>query len=436
MRGYPVTDGVPLTGSASGERRKAQRGACSRSPSRSLEEQVRDILANKRDHRSSALPRRKLRDWISDDQHYSMLIENHEAAIARRGVEKRVSHDGLVQSDIMGRNLDYELGMKFLLEGRVSIYADVVEVKTSYGRGNSKPGTRGVVRNMSRASRNRLIRLMSKVRGLENALFTTLTWPSEYSDDWRDWKKKYRALIRRVERLADRLGIDVSGIWRLEFQKRGAPHFHILMLGLDDNALMEKAKQDKTFMRYLRNYEEAYPEHTLDLENNWIHAFRAFLSWAWFEVVDSGDVKHLRAGVQADKVQNRRHAMHYVSKYVAKQDDQFQTKKTGRVWGKFGDVDTSPSLEFRMPALGMIEFRRMLSKYLKSKGRRKYAKSIKRGKLGFFVLGLGDASENNDQLIARMIDICLDYSMEREKQIPGRSRYRLENDANTGLIII
>ena len=45
-----------------------------------------------------------------------------------------------------------------------------------------------------------------------------------------------------------------------------------------------------------------------------------------------------------------------------------------------------------MPAAGMPEFRRMIAGVLKSKNRRAYARYIKTGKLGFFVLGLGTAS--------------------------------------------
>ncbi len=372
----------------------------------------RAVAAARHGEKVSLTPQGQLKaGLINYDQYIEMLVDWNAL---ERG--EPLPPRGLVQSDITGRKnlpVEVELAGKVLVPAHVTISADVVEVRCPYHR-PVKPGKRGEVRNMSAGSRRRLMRLMAKVRGLENAIFCTLTYPGEYSADWRVWKKNLRAIVRRLERLAQRIGADLAGIWRLEFQLRGAPHYHLVLLGLHDAGLLDRAKADRTFAGLVKRYCESYPQHRLSVESNWIHALRAFISQCWFEIVGSGDDRHLRAGVQADRVASRQHAMHYVSKYVAKVDDRLQEKATGRVWGKFGELDTSPSLELVLPEHGVVELRRMVARWLKSKGRRKYARWLKRAHLGFHVLGLGDSS-SNDQLILRMIDAAYDYALERSR---------------------
>ena len=73
-----------------------------------------------------------------------------------------------------------------------------------------------------------------------------------------------------------RLG--VCGVMVLEFQERGAPHFHLLY---NDVELDKKA-----------------------------------VSLAWYRIVDSGDEKHLKAGTSVEHLRNQHAAESYVSKYL------------------------------------------------------------------------------------------------------------------------
>ena len=72
---------------------------------------------------------------------------------------------------------------------------------------------------------------------------------------------------------------EAAFIWRLEFQKRGAPHFHMLLYGV--NVSMK--------------------------------VFRQWLATSWYEVVDSGDERHQRAGTGAERMDSFRAAMNYAS---------------------------------------------------------------------------------------------------------------------------
>lgn len=99
----------------------------------------------------------------------------------------------------------------------------------------------------------------------ELLLFLDLTYP----DDWRvcaptprDAHAHLKAFIERFRRAT---GLPMRDVWVREFQEREAPHFHLLCLW------------PKTIKGELS---------------------RTWLSRTWYEVVGSGDVKHLRAGTR------------------------------------------------------------------------------------------------------------------------------------------
>jgi hypothetical protein len=65
-------------------------------------------------------------------------------------------------------------------------------------------------------------------------------------------------------------------------------------------------------------------------------AFRDWASLAWYHVVDSHNVDHLKAGVRVERVRSWGGVRSYASKYVAKLDCEFlSTVKFGRSWGIF-----------------------------------------------------------------------------------------------------
>jgi hypothetical protein len=82
----------------------------------------------------------------------------------------------------------------------------------------------------SRRSRNRLLKLFARLdsKGI-TPIFVTLTYPAEFPNP-KLAKEHLRAFMERIRRKCE--GCDVSGVWRMEFQQRGAPHFHVILFGL------------------------------------------------------------------------------------------------------------------------------------------------------------------------------------------------------------
>ena len=96
------------------------------------------------------------------------------------------------------------------------------------GGGGGAKGKRSLVTEFSRASRLRLLQKMATIKssGLKS-VFLTLTYGQEFPSP-REAKRHLDNFMKRIKRHHD----CVSGFWRLEFQERGAPHFHLLLFGL------------------------------------------------------------------------------------------------------------------------------------------------------------------------------------------------------------
>jgi len=160
------------------------------------------------------------------------------------------------------------------------------------------PIVRGAIKRFSADSRRRLLKHVARI-DLENLgyrpMFITLTYPDKWADSSAVWKRHIEAMRKRLER---EYGQHAT-LWKLEFQKRGAPHFHLIWFRRTSVGEIRKLRRN--------------------------------LSVQWAAVVGSGDEKHIYAGVQADFARSKRGVMFYASKYAAKLDG--IEREVGRRWG-------------------------------------------------------------------------------------------------------
>lgn len=206
------------------------------------------------------------------------------------------------------------------------------------------PPTRkkGDIKGLSKDSRRRLIKRVNKVdyQNREMPYWVTLTYPKRFPTEGKEYKADLDTFLKRLKR---KFG-DVEYIWRLEFQKRGAPHYHLIL--------------------FLPEWEGK------------INYLRKWVSKSWYEVAqrfwDEKDEKHLKAGTNCKRIKNYRQLISYVSKYMGKCDDQV-TGNPGRVWGastNWGDHIGSVVISGK----GLVRFIRIIRGYIKSQGSRKMAK--------------------------------------------------------------
>lgn len=109
----------------------------------------------------------------------------------------------------------------------VECQGHLLEVKAS-GAAAVGGGKRGKVVGFSAGSRVRLMKLLARLAPVTGqCLFLTLTYGAWFPDcnrarrDRATWEKR---LKRRYP--------GASCVWRLELQRRGAPHFHLLIFGV------------------------------------------------------------------------------------------------------------------------------------------------------------------------------------------------------------
>lgn len=170
---------------------------------------------------------------------------------------------------------------------------------TRHGYRSQRPShsQRGAVSGFSRRSRSRLLKLCASLDAdrARAGLFVTLTYPSTWPSDAPDWKTHLDSFGKRLSRRC----ANVSAVWKLEFQKRGAPHFHLLVLGVP-------------------------------------YIAASWLASAWYEIVKSGQPEHLVAGTQVDRVRRARSVIAYAAKYLGKVQTTNTGDCVGRYWGIVG----------------------------------------------------------------------------------------------------
>ena len=216
-----------------------------------------------------------------------------------------------VEGNRGGLSRDYSSGLglsKCHTSTRVEI-AEGGELLTLRGvhHGKIPRAGRGRITQFSAGSRRRMFRFF---QGLDRRqlpplkVFITLTYPKAWSRDGRIWKAHYKTFRQRLQR---HMGANLQGgVYKLEPQQRGAPHFHIL----------------------------AFASSIID---------KKWVAQTWYEVVNSQDINHLYAGTRVEGIRSWKGIKSYASKnYMGKEIGELpeEWQNIGRLWGVFGDLPT------------------------------------------------------------------------------------------------
>ncbi len=186
--------------------------------------------------------------------------------------------------------------------------------------GEEEEAERRRIREWSTQSRRNMIRTFAMLdwwplveAGLPEMV--TLTYPGEWERVAPDGRAVKRQLEAFKSRWTRRWGSPPVGVWKLEFQARGAPHFHLYV---------------------------ARPGSVPEWE------FREWVSRAWFEAVGPGDERHLRAGTGVDRqFVGRACDVRRLAAYFGKHNSKWSNKSeqnevpdgwedVGRFWGVWG----------------------------------------------------------------------------------------------------
>lgn len=246
-------------------------------------------------------------------------------------------------------------------------HADGFEAKVDQGTRKQArtfdPPKRGKVSSFSDRSRSRLYRYFAELRLelMPAAHHITLTYHTEEIDGAKA-KRDLNAYAKRLERF------DPAGgalIWRLEYQKRGTPHFHLLYFS-------DKRRP-------------------------------AFARW-WHEVTGETSTAHRYRGCKVRALDSVKVIRHYLGKYVAKPESDELPRFDGNHWGKRGMRNKpdwkAPDGEIDIDAPDFVLLRRLARKLLRShvnrlratgkpyRGLQRRLRSLSTGRLqGFYLFG-------------------------------------------------
>lgn len=172
-------------------------------------------------------------------------------------------------------------------------------------QGKSVNHARGAVTGFSRKSRQRLIEKMARL-DVQNVRTCFLTLTFHGTPAMAEATRAFKQFTMRLRRLFPRM----SAMWRKEFQERGAAHYHLICFN----------------MPYWK---------------------QAAIQRCWEECT-----RETRSIVHIKLLRNKRQAMYYVAKYIAKLPHNSETTSlvntpyqheqvspsTGRAWGYLGKV--------------------------------------------------------------------------------------------------
>ena len=164
-----------------------------------------------------------------------------------------------------------------------------------------RKNNRGTIRKFSNKSRFRLFSTLAKIKiDLPNKpIFISLTYHYGHRLIINDNKTHLHHFLVRL-RLYDPY---VQFIWRIELQKRGAPHFHLII-----------------FPGFLQ---ERYNEFE----------YKKIISLLWHEIADPYSRAHKEYGCKSITINSYREACIYLSKYVAKLPKSEVDIPIGKHWG-------------------------------------------------------------------------------------------------------
>lgn len=183
----------------------------------------------------------------------------------------------------------------------VSIFRQDVVVWRGSRTAYPGPHVRGDITEFSLRSRQRLAFVACNTP-VDFNIMLTLTYPKEYPCNGATVKTHFRAFCQFVRRDS----LCPNYLWFLEFQQRGAPHFHILL-----DAYIPRTKAAMSDLRFR-------------------------VACAWYRIVASGDTKHLAAGTRVERIRKLDGAKRYACKYAFKMYQKqvpVGYRDVGRFWG-------------------------------------------------------------------------------------------------------
>lgn len=239
--------------------------------------------------------------------------------------------------------------------GSVAIHEHLLRVTASASRRLVCARTlprRGQVFSFSYRSRYRLLCRLASVRAdqVSTPVFITLTYHDVYPSEPEHVTDHVEAWLKALER---RYSV-VHYIRRVELQRRGAPHHHVILwLRAGDERLSERSEQ-------------------------------IAIRTEWTRIVAPGDRHHFRHGTRIDILKSYRQASGYVAKYAAKLERPGDVEYRGRRWASDRSLPIDPITVDPLRFGEVVCLKRLVRRMLRARFRRgRMPRPFTTSKVGF-----------------------------------------------------
>jgi hypothetical protein len=300
------------------------------------------------------------RSWLEDDA----APAGEDAGRRAQGVARRAAEVRAAQEERRGC-----VPAERLAQVRELVAAAVADEAVESGA----PATRGAITEWSRRSRQRMVETFAGLNYSPMARegctpgMLTLTYPGDWLSVAPTAKaaKRHKRAFRKAWHRA--FGWKLPAVWKLEFQRRGAPHFH--MLGPCPASAPA-----------------GWHHEDCAADCPQVHAFTTWLSWTWAGIVgadrESGEFRrHVLAGTGVDFSANmtdpRRIGIYFLKHGTKTADDKeyqhivpaawLESGGAGRFWGfwELEKTDVVVPVDVRQ----YVTARRLLRRVAKARAR-------------------------------------------------------------------
>lgn len=186
----------------------------------------------------------------------------------------------------------------------VTAYENLLKVEYSdsyYPTPNPPERKENDIKTFSSQSRKRLFELFNSLEysSYGKPVFVSATWHYDSPDNRSSLKNLLANYIHALKRQLP----PFHSIWKLEYQQRGIPHFHFMILPLD-----KTTDFDSSVISTI-------------IKNNWLKRKQC------------NCVHCKNYSIKTVSVKDYKHAMIYISKEIAKVQDRYEDHDLGRIWG-------------------------------------------------------------------------------------------------------
>jgi hypothetical protein len=160
---------------------------------------------------------------------------------------------------------------------------------------------RGKISHFSKRARFRLFAILSMIRNDLDVrpIFVTLTYHYGHHNKEKNTKSQLHNFLVQLRNFDPK----VQFIWRIELQKRGAPHYHLIVFPGENSYYQNPTSYNIT------------------------------ISKIWHNLADPMSLKHKEYGCLVKEIRSYREACIYMSKYVAKPPTEESDLVKGKHWG-------------------------------------------------------------------------------------------------------